>query len=399
MGFDFTSLIDRRGRDALAVDAAEKFPAFAPKDGFDVIPMWVADMNFATAPSVTRAIAERLEHPLFGYFMTRDEYYDAIIRWQSERNGVEGLEKDHIGYENGVLGGLVSALKAVCATGDKVLVHAPTYIGFTGSIEGAGLRVVTSDLKPDRLGVMRMDFPDMEAKICRNDIRALVFCSPHNPCGRVWEREEIEQMVELCARHDVTIVSDEIWSDLTLKGHRHIPTQSVSEDARRRTVALYAPSKTFNLAGLIGSYHIIYDDALRRRVRRESAATHYNSMNVLSMYALMGAYSDEGAAWVDELCGVLSDNVKYACRFIARELPGVSVQRPEGTYMLFVDCKEYCARSGRTLDEVKRAGMEVGVLWQDGRPFHGPWHLRMNLALPHERVVEAFDRLKAHVFV
>ena len=138
MKFDFTTIYDRRGRDAMAVDAVEKIPVFQPNEGFDAIPMWVADMNFATAPAVTEAIRKRLEHPLFGYFMTSDEYFDSIIRWQERRNGVTGLEKEHIGYENGVLGGLMSALAAVCARGDNVLVHSPTYIGFTRSIENGG---------------------------------------------------------------------------------------------------------------------------------------------------------------------------------------------------------------------------------------------------------------------
>ena len=184
MKFDFTTIYDRRGRDAMAVDAVEKIPVFQPNEGFDAIPMWVADMNFATAPAVTEAIRKRLEHPLFGYFMTTDEYFDSIIRWQERRNGVTGLEKEHIGYENGVLGGLMSALAAVCARGDNVLVHSPTYIGFTRSIENGGYHVITSPLKPDRYGVQRMDFFDMETKIKRNDIRAVVFCSPHNPTGR-----------------------------------------------------------------------------------------------------------------------------------------------------------------------------------------------------------------------
>ena len=195
------------------------------------------------------------------------------------------------------------------------------------------------------------------------------------------------------------MISDEIWSDLTLRGHQHIPLQSVSDDARQRTVALYAPSKTFNLAGLIGSYHIIYNKALRERVERESSLCHYNSMNVLSMHALIGAYSDEGSQWVDELREVLTENVKYACKFIRKNLPGVSVQQPEGTYMLFLDCEEYCRCSGRTLDEVKKAGYEVGVVWQDGRPFHGAHHIRMNLALPMEKVIIAMDRLKEYVFI
>lgn len=399
MKFDFTTIYDRRGKDAMAVDAVEKIPTFQPNEGFDAIPMWVADMNFATAPSVNAEIAKRIEHPLYGYYMTPDEYYDAIIRWHETRNGVTGLEKEHIGYENGVLGGLMSALNAVCARGDKVLVHAPTYIGFTGSIENAGYHIVTSDLKQDRYGIWRMDFFDMEMKIKKNDIRAVVFCSPHNPTGRVWEREELEQFMDMAQRLNVAVISDEIWSDLTLRGYKHIPLQSVSEDARNRTIALYAPSKTFNLAGLIGSYHIIYNEALHKRVKKEASTCHYNSMNVLSMHALIGAYSDEGAQWVDELREVLTANVKYACKFIRKNFRGVNVQQPEGTYMLFLDCEGYCKRSGRSLDEVKKAGYEVGVIWQDGRPFHGPHHIRMNLALPTARVEEAMQRLKDYVFV
>ena len=399
MKFDFTTIYDRRGKDAMAVDAVEKIPTFQPNEGFDAIPMWVADMNFATAPSVNAEIAKRIEHPLYGYYMTPDEYYDAIIRWHETRNGVTGLEKEHIGYENGVLGGLMSALNAVCARGDKVLVHAPTYIGFTGSIENAGYHIVTSDLKQDRYGIWRMDFFDMEMKIKKNDIRAVVFCSPHNPTGRVWEREELEQFMGMAQRLNVAVISDEIWSDLTLRGYKHIPLQSVSEDARNRTIALYAPSKTFNLAGLIGSYHIIYNEALHKRVKKEASTCHYNSMNVLSMHALIGAYSDKGAQWVDELREVLTANVKYACKFIRKNFKGINVQQPEGTYMLFLDCEGYCKRSGRSLDEVKKAGYEVGVIWQDGRPFHGPHHIRMNLALPTTRVEEARQRLKDYVFV
>ena len=399
MAFDFSTMHERAGKDALAVDVVNKQPAWAPKEGFDVIPMWIADMNFATAPAVTDAIRTRLEHPLFGYFDPRDEYYDAIIRWQGVRNGVTGLAPEHIGYENGVLGGLVSALGAVCARGDKVLVHAPTYIGFTHAIEDAGYHIVTSELVPDEQNVLRMDFADMEEKIRANDIRAMVFCSPHNPSGRVWERAEVEQVMNLAKRLDITVISDEIWSDLTLAGHKHVPTQSVSEDARQRTVALYAPSKTFNLAGLVGSYHIVYNEILRRRMDAEGAATCYNNMNVLSMYALMGAYGDDGAAWLDELREVLTRNVHYACDVVNDELEGVSAREPQGTYMLFLDCTEYCEKASISLDELLRRGHEVGVLWQDGRPFHGACHIRMNVALPYERLQEAMRRLKEYVFV
>jgi cystathionine beta-lyase len=178
----------------------------------------------------------------------------------------------------------------------------------------------------------------------------------------------------------------------------HIPTQSVSEDAKMRTIAFYAPSKTFNLAGLIGSYHIIYNPRLRDRIRKESSLSHYNSMNVLSMYALLGAYEPDGQEWLEELKKVLTRNSDYACDFIEKNWKGVKVSKPQATYMLFIDCEEYCKSHNVTIDDIQRAGLEVGVLWQDGRAFHGSHCIRMNLALPFERVKEAFERLNQHVF-
>ncbi len=399
MKYDFTTHIDRHGHDALAVDGlGEGFAPDAPEEGFDAIPMWVADMNFATVPTITDAIIERAKHPAFGYFNPSDEYFSSIIKWQRERNGVEGLLPEHIGYENGVLGGVVSTLQSFLAPGDKVLLHSPTYIGFTMSLENNGFKIVHSPLVADEDGVMRMDFDDMEKKLAENDIHAAVFCSPHNPCGRVWEREEIERAMELYAKYDCVVVSDEIWSDLILPGHAHIPTQSVSEDARNRTVALYAPSKTFNLAGLVGSYHVIYNKTLRDRVVSRSTKCHYNEMNVLSMHALVGAYKPEGYEWVDELREVLGTNVDWACDYIEQHFEGVHVHKPEGTYMLFVDCTEWCEKHGRDIEWVEHELWRAGVAVQDGRMFHGPCHLRMNLALPFDLVQEAFDRMDKYVF-
>lgn len=400
MRYDFTSIIDRRGMDSIAVEPPRgehsPFPV-ETKEGFDTIPMWVADMNFPTVPTIPQAIIERAKHPAYGYFRPRQEYFDAIIGWHETRNGVLGLTQECIGYENGVLGGVVSALNVFCSKGDNALLHSPTYIGFTGCIENNGYNIVHSPLVRDEDGVWRMDFEDMERKIEERKIHAAVLSSPHNPSGRVWERWELERAMDIFRKHDVYVVSDEIWSDIILSG-KHIPTQSVSEDARMRTVALYAPSKTFNLAGLVGSYRIVYDPYLRDRIAKESSLSHYNGMNVLSMHALIGAYGPEGHEWVDELCQVLKGNVDYAVDLIQERFSGVEVARPEGTYMLFLDCTEWCAEHGKTINELQRAGMEVGVLWQDGRPFHGPCHIRMNLALPRSRVVEAFDRLDKYVF-
>lgn len=399
MKYDFTSVMDRHGMDALAVDALGNpgVPG-APKEGFDPIPMWVADMNFPTVPTIPQAIIERTKHPAYGYFNPREEYYNAIIKWQETRNGVKGLEAKHIGYSNGVLGGVISALNVFCSKGDKVLLHSPTYVGFTGSLTNNGYDIVHSPLVKDAQGIWRMDYEDMEKRIVDNSIHAAVFCSPHNPCGRVWEREEIEKAMEIFKKHNVYVVSDEIWSDIIMLGHKHIPTQSVSEDARQRTVAMYAPSKTFNLAGLVGSYQIIYNDWIRDRVAKESSLSHYNSMNVLSMHALIGAYQPEGYEWVDELREVITGNVDYAISFIEEHFEGVTLSRPQGTYMLFIDCESWCKKHGKTMDELIRAGWDVGVIWQDGRPFHGEYSIRINLALPLSRVKEAFARLEKYVF-
>lgn len=401
MKYDFTTIWDRRGRDAAAVDTVGLAPGFAPgapKEGFDVIPMWVADMNFATCPTIPEAIIERAKHPLYGYFFPYPQYYDSIIRWQEAHNKISGLKPEHIGYENGVHGGNVSALRVLCSPGDKVLLNTPAYNSFIRNLKDLGYNGVFSPMVQDENGIWRMDFADMEEKIVRNKIHTAIFCSPHNPLGRVWERWEIEQFMELCRKYDVYVISDEIWSDIVFPGYQHIPTQSVSEDAKMRTIAMYAPSKTFNLAGLVGSYHIVYNPTLRDRMAREASLTHYNNMNVLSMHALLGAYKPEGYEWVDELREVLSGNARYACDYIQNHFEGVSTSMPQGTYMLFIDCTEWCKSHGKTIDDVLQAGWDVGVGWQDGRLFAAPCHIRMNLALPLSRVQEAFDRLDKYVF-
>ena len=399
MKYDFTTILDRHGKDAIAVDLVgapgSGYPA--PQEGFDVIPMWVADMNFPVLPTIQEAMIQRAKHPTFGYFTPRQEYLDAIIQWQKNQNGAD-VTPENIGYENGVLGGVVTALNVYCSRGDKVLLHSPTYVGFTGSLKNNGYDIVHSPLVKDAQGIWRMDFEDMEKKIQENKIHAAIFCSPHNPCGRVWEQWEVEKAMELYKKHDVMVISDEIWSDIIRPGVKHIPTQSVSEDARMRTIALYAPSKTFNLAGLVGSYHIIYNKRLKDRCDKESSLSHYNSMNVMSMYALMGAYQSEGYEWVRELNETIAGNVDYACDYIEKHFEGVSVSKSQGTYMLFIDCAGWLEKTGKTMDQLLKAGWDVGVVWQDGRAFHGQTHIRLNLALPLSRVKEAFHRLDQYVF-
>ena len=371
MPYDFTTVMDRRGHDILA---AEKIPfeGVTVMEGVSTIPMWVADMSFPTPPFILNAIRERLDFPNFGYFSEPESYYHSIIKWHQDRKGVTDLTADCIGYENGVLGGVSSAIRAFTSPGDAILLHSPVYVGFTHVLENTGRKAIHSPLVPDSDGIWRMDYEDMDRKLKKNRCHLAIFCSPHNPTGRVWEEWEIRKAMEVYAENHCLVISDEIWSDIIMPGHRHITTQSVSQDAKSRTLAFYAPSKTFSLAGLIGSYHVVYEERLRDRLRREGELTHYNSQNVLSMAALIGAYT-HGAEWVDELCGVLDKNIQYATEFFQSRFPGVKVMRPQGTYMLFLDFGEWCRVQGVSIRELQHRGVRSGVIWQVFilKTFHG----------------------------
>lgn len=397
MKYDFKTHIDRRGKDSIAVEPPYGFDAFAntpkPNDDVSIIPMWVADMNFITLPDITEKIIERASHPSFGYFDYREEYYDAIINWQESQNGVTGLTKENIGYENGVLGGVASVLATFIKKGDPVLVHSPTYVGFTHTLDDNEYTIIHSPLVKDENGVWRMDYSDMDEKIKKHNIKVAILCNPHNPCGRVWTKEELEKAYDVYRENDVIVISDEIWSDIILFNNKHTPSQSINEDAKNRTIAMYAPSKTFNLAGLIGSYHIIYNQELHKQILKVEDATHYNHMNVLSMYGAIGAFSENGKQWVKELNETLSNNVEYAYNFIKNNFKGVELFKPEGTYMLFIDCEKWCKENNTSFEDLRLEAISKGVLWQNGKPFGGEYSIRINLALPFDLVEEAFNRL------
>ncbi len=398
MKYNFLTTPDRRGMDALALDGTDRFAAGSPKEGFDIIPMWIADMNFETVPTIPEAITERVRHPLFGYFNPREEYFDSIIRWHSTRYGTTGLSREAIGHENGVLGGVASAVTAILSPGSPILLHSPTYVGFTHTLEDNGYPIIHSPLKKDAEGIWRMDYEDMDRKLKENHIHLAIFCSPHNPAGRVWEREELEKALEVYRENDCTVISDEIWADITLGGRKHIPTQMVNEWARQNVIAFYAPSKTFNLAGLVGSYHVIYNARLRDLVTVKGLKTRYNEQNVLSMHALLGAYKPEGYEWVTELCQVLTENIDFVWTYIHEHFKGLTAAKPQGTYMLYINCEAYCREKRLSMEELLRKGWDVGVMWQDGRPFGDPWGIRMNCALPLSRLEEAMRRLITYVF-
>lgn len=400
MKYDFTTVIDRSGQHAMAIDGAGLIPGVfpeAPDEGFNVIPLWIADMSFATAPCITEALMERVKHPLYGYFLPPREFKERIIWWHKTRNKVEGLKPEHIDYQNGVIGGVITAANVLCNPGETILIHSPIYNGFGRGLCNEGYKLESSPLVEDENGLMRMDFEDMERRIVANDIHTMVFCNPHNPCGRVWERWELEKLIELCEKHDVYVICDEIWSDLTMPNQQHIPLNSINDIARKRVVAFYALGKTFNMSGMMASYHIIYNKRLRDLIKRRGSMTFYNEMNVLSLPAFMAGYTPEGGEWVDELMQTISDNMDYTLERFSH-YSGVKYTKPQATYMLFVDFSQWCADHGMTVEEFATKACKVGVTCQYGAVFGDPNSIRMNLALPQSLIAEAFDRLDKYVF-
>jgi len=400
MKYDFTTVIDRSGQHAMAIEGPGFMPGVfpeAPDEGYSVIPLWIADMSFATCPSVTKAIQERVAHPLYGYIFPPQELNEKIIWWHETRNKVKGLSPEYIEYENGVIGGVIAAAQVLCTPGETLLIHSPAYNGFSRGLVNAGFKLEGSPLVRDESGLMRMDFADMERRIVEKNIHAMVFCNPHNPCGRVWERSELEQMLALCEKHDVYVISDEIWSDLTMPGYQHLPLWSVNETARKRVIAFYALGKTFNCSGMVAGYHIICDKRLRDLVTRQADMTFFNEMNIFTLPAFLGAYTPEGGEWVDELMQVISSNMDYAIERLSR-YPGVKCTKPQATYMLFVDFSEWCKAHGMTVSEFATKGCKVGIAWQDGKVFEDPRSIRINLALPHALLEEAFDRMDKYLF-
>ena len=391
MKYNFDEVIDRKGTHAVKV---ERLPKGADKDSLS---LWIADMDFACAEPILKALHERIDRKIFGYTMyDADECMDAVTGWMKKRYGWNE-SRENLFFCPGIVAAYAALINLLTEPGDGIVLQRPIYYPFTNKANSNG-RVPVDNALIYENGAYRIDFEDLDKKMADPSNKVLVVCSPHNPTGRVWEREEIEKAMEIYKANECVVISDEIWSDLTLPGFKHIPTQSVSKDARERTIALYAPSKTFNLAGLVGSYHIIYNRMLRDRVEKASSLSHYNSPNVLSVHALIGAYRPEGYQWVDELREVLKSNADYAYNYILEHFKGVKLSKPEGTYMLYLDCEEWCKEHDTDMDTLLKAGVAVGVIWQDGRPFHRPYAIRLNLALPHVLVKEAFDRMDKYVF-
>jgi cystathionine beta-lyase len=387
MPFDFDRITDRRGTWSMKWDLAER------KLGVpDVIPMWVADMDFPAPPAVVEALTARAAHGIYGYAMTPPSFRQTVIRWLGTRFGW-AIERDWLLKAPGVVSSVVFCVRALTRPGDGIVVQTPVYFPFFGAVERNGRRLVRNPLA-FRGGRIEMDFDDLESKI-DSGTRMLILCSPHNPVGRVWTRAELERLGALARERNLIIVSDEIHAELHYRGHRHVPTALVNDDLAGRTVTVFAPSKTFNLPGLTTSLIVVKDKGLRDKLKAELESGGFEIGNLFGLLAVETAYA-RGGEWLDELLVYLEGNIDYLERFTTERLPSLSFLRPEGTYLGLLDCR--------------RLGLEPEALHEfflkKARVYFSPGEIfgdelrgfeRINFGCPRPLLREALERIERAV--
>lgn len=380
----FDEIIERRGTSCLKYD-------FAVERGkpADVLPFWVADMDFRTPPQVVEELVRRSQHGIFGYTDAQDDYKKSVAEWFTARHGWTP-KKNSLVITPGVVFAVCMAVRAFTRENDSVLICPPVYYPFFSSILDNRRKLVQSPLVLKN-NFYEIDFDDFEKKISDNQVKIFILCSPHNPVGRVWRREELEKIGEICLRHKVLVVADEIHCDFVRRGFRHINFASISPELEKITITCTSASKTFNLAGLQTANIFIADDELRKIFREEIAATGYSQPNTLGLFAAKAAY-DFGASWLDGLTDYLEKNLLLTKNFLAENLPSVKLVEPEGTYLIWLDFSAYKLPPA----ELDRKIIREGKLWLDsGKIFgeEGKNFQRINIACPKKILLEGLTRL------
>lgn len=356
------------------------------------LPMWVADMDFQTAPAVTEAIIKRAEHGVFGYTLLTDEWYQAYQNWWKERHGFE-LQKDWLLFCTGVVPAISSIVRKMTTVGEKIVVMTPVYNIFFNSILNNGRNVLESRLHY-KGGVYDIDFADLEEKLADPQTSMLILCNPHNPVGKIWSSEELRKIGELCSRYHVLVLSDEIHCDITKPGQKYTPFASVSKACRDISITCVAPTKAFNLAGIQTAAVIIPDPVLRHRVNRGLNTDEVAEPNVFAAIAPAAAFG-HGGAWLDELRTYLWKNREFAEQFIKEQIPYVSPVEAEATYLLWLDCRKLQTDLSQLCQFIRK---DSGLYVSDGREYrNGDGFLRMNLACPRIRLEDGLRRLKKSI--
>lgn len=387
MDYNFDRVIDRRNTNSSKWDGLKE--RFGTEDA---IAMWVADMDFESPPEVARALEERARHGIYGYTRRPDSYFEAIVTWLKERHGFL-VEKDWIEHSPGVVSGLGFIVEALTKPGDKVILQPPVYYPFRKVLEARKCEVVENRLLFEA-GRYSMDFDDLEQKAA-DGARMIILCSPHNPVGRVWTKEELKRLGEICIRHRVLVVSDEIHGDLIFPGYAHVPFGSISQEFAENSITLVAPSKTFNLAGLHTSVLIVADKGLRDLVKSTLANHFVSGANTFGAVALEAAYR-HGGPWLDALMDYLKGNLDALASFIETRIPSIKVIRPEGTYLVWLDCRQL-GLGVKELDEFMLH--KAKVAFDEGHIFGpgGEGFQRVNIACPRTVLLQALEQLERAV--
>ncbi len=377
----FDKQIDRRNTGSLKWNVAD-----------EELPMWVADMDFETAPEIMEAIRKRAEHGVYGYTVLGEEWYGAYQSWWRERHGF-AIQKEWLLFCTGIIPAISSIVRKMTTVGENILVMSPVYNHFFSSILNNGRNALESLLKYEN-GVYAIDFADLEEKLADPQTSMLILCNPHNPIGKIWDRETLEQIGELCLRHHVLVLSDEIHCDLTKPGLGYTPFASISEQCRDNSITCVAPTKTFNLAGIQTAAVIVSDPVLRHRVKRGFATDEVGEPNVFAAEAAVAAFT-RGGRWLDELNAYIWENRTYAEQYIETEIKGIRAVKGEATYLLWIDCSEVV---GYPVGFCEFIRTNSGLYLSDGRAYrNGDGFLRINLACPRALVEDGMGRLKRSI--
>ena len=381
MKYNFDEIIPRRGTNSYKWDSA---------GDADVLPMWVADMDFRTAPPVVEALRKRVEHGIFGYVRVPDAYYAAVTNWFARRHDWQ-IEKEWIIYTTGVVPALSAVIKALTAPGDKVMVQTPVYNCFFSSIRNNGCGMIANPLIY-RNGTYQIDFADLEQKAADPSVMVLLLCNPHNPAGRVWTKQELTRIGDICIRNNVWVVADEIHCELVFPGHTYIPFASISQEFLMHSVTCTSPSKAFNLAGLQIANIISADTDIRTKIDKAININEVCDVNPFGVEALMAAYND-GEEWLEELKQYLFANYNYLRVYFEEYLPEFPVATLEGTYLVWADCSVL----NQSSDETVKTLLEKEKLWVNEGSLYGEageGFIRINIACPRQQLIEGLNRLR-----
>lgn len=382
MKYNFDEIIPRRNTNSVKWDEAAQD---------DIIPLWVADMDFRVLPQITEALRQRVDHGVFGYTHVPDSYYESVIRWFKDRHGLQGVKQSDIIYTSGVVPAISAIVRGLTLPGDKVLVQTPVYNCFFSSIRNQGCLVEENHLVYKN-NTYVVDWDDFERKCADSRVRIFLLCNPHNPAGRVWKKEELQRMGEICQKHDVFVISDEIHCELVMPGNDYTPFASLSDDFLKNSATCVAPTKAFNIAGLQIANIIVKDRTKRERIDRAINIHEVCDVNPFGVIATEAAYTEEGAEWLRQLNTYLFANYRFLCDFFSKHFPSLEVVKLEGTYLVWVDCSSLGKSSTEIVNNLYRHGvwMNDGVMYGENK---GAF-IRINIACPRKILEEGLLRME-----